>query len=194
MVLEASGGYERTLTAELMAAGLPVRVVNPRQVREFARACGKLAKTDRIDAEVIAAFGRAVKPEERPLPDQVQRKCQELLARRRQLVGMLTAERNRLAQVIDPSVQASIRKVIRLLERQITHIEQQLQQRIERAPLWQEKENLLRSVPGVGSQTAWTLLVELAELGTISRQKIAALVGVAPLNRDSGKFRGRRMI
>jgi len=192
VVLEATGGYERAITAELAAAGLPVVVVNPRQVRDFARATGRLAKTDQIDAAVLAEFGRAVRPEQRPLPDAETEKLREKLARRRQLVQMLSAESNRLQQAHEASVRKSIRHVQQTLTKQLAHIDEDLQQTIQQTPAWREKENLLRSVPGIGPQTALSLLVELPELGSCSRQQIAALVGVAPLNRDSGKFRGRR--
>lgn len=192
IVLEASGGYERALVAELAAADLPVAVVNPRQVRDFARATGRLAKTDAIDAQVLAEFGRAVSPEQRPLPSEMQRNLQQQLARRRQIVGMLTAEKNRLQQTTDKLVRRTIKAVKKTLEKQLSELDDELQKTIERTPVWREKENLLRSVPGVGPTTALGLLVELPELGTCSRQQIAALVGVAPINRDSGKQRGQR--
>ena len=194
IVLEATGGYERALVAELAAASLPVVVVNPRQVRDFARATGQLAKTDAIDATVLAKFGRAVRPELRPLPSAKQRELQEQLARRRQLVQMLSAEQHRLHQAADKLVRKSIQAVQQTLAEQIEQIDERLQQAIEQSPVWREKENLLRSVPGIGPQTALSLLVELPELGGCSRQQIAALVGVAPLNRDSGKLRGQRTI
>jgi len=192
IVLEATGGYERAITAELAAAELPVVVVNPRQVRDFARATGRLAKTDQIDAAVLAEFGRAVRPPQRPMPDAEVEKLREKLARRRQLVQMLTAEGNRLQQAHEASVRKSIRDVQQTLTKQLAHIDDDLQRTIQQTPAWREKENLLRSVPGIGPQTALSLLVELPELGSCSRQQIAALVGVAPLNRDSGKFRGQR--
>ena len=192
IVLEATGGYERAVVAELAAADLPVVVVNPRQVRDFARATGRLAKTDAIDALMMAEFGRAVKPPHRPLPSEKQRDLQQQLSRRRQLVGMLTAERNRLGQATDTLVCKTIEAVSQTIQRQIDDLDDQLQKTIEQTPAWREKENLLRSVPGVGPQTALALLIELPELGLCSRQEIAALVGVAPINRDSGKLRGRR--
>jgi transposase len=194
IVLEATGGYERAVVAELAAAGLPVVVVNPRQVRDFARATGQLAKTDTIDAKILAQFGQAVRPEQRPLPSEKQLELQQQLARRRQLVGMLTAEDNRSQQATDTLVRKTINAVRTTLKKQIDQLDDQLQRTIEETPAWREKENLLRSVPGVGPQTALALLAELPELGTCSRQQIAALVGVAPLNRDSGKRRGQRMI
>ncbi len=193
IVLEATGGYERPVVAELAAAGLPVVVVNPRQVRDFARATGQLAKTDAIDAKILAQFGQAVHPEQRPLPSEKQLELQQQLARRRQLVGMLTAEKNRSQQATDRLVRKTIDAVVRTLAEQIKQLDDQLQRTIEETPAWREKENLLRSVPGVGPQTALALLANLPELGTCSRQQIAALVGVAPLNRDSGRHRGKRV-
>lgn len=192
VVVEATGGYERAIVAELAAADLPVVVVNPRQVRDFARATGQLAKTDAIDAEVLAQFGQAVRPEQRPLPGEKQRTLQQQLARRRQLVGMLTAEANREKQVTDRLVRKTINAVRKTLEEQLDQLDDKLQDTIEQTPAWRKKENLLRSVPGVGPQTALAILAELPELGACSRQQIAALVGVAPLNRDSGKYRGQR--
>lgn len=192
VIVEATGGYERAIVAELAAADLPVVVVNPRQVRDFARATGKLAKTDAIDAEVLAQFGQAVRPARRPLPGEKQLQLQQQLARRRQLVGMLTAETNRQKQVTDRLVRKTIKAVCKTLQEQLDQLDGKLQDTIEQTPAWREKENLLRSVPGVGPQTALAILAELPELGECSRQQIAALVGVAPLNRDSGKFRGQR--
>lgn len=192
IVLEATGGYERAVVAELAAAGLPVVVVNPRQVRDFARATGRLAKTDTIDAGILAQFGQAIHPEKRPLPSEKQLRLQQQLARRRQLVGMLTAENNRSQQATDKLVRKTIEAVRETLRAQLDQMDDQLQRTIEQTPVWREKENLLRTVPGVGPQTALALLAELPELGTCSRQQIAALVGVAPFNRDSGAKRGQR--
>lgn len=194
IVIEATGGYERAIVAELAAASLPVVVVNPRQVRDFARALGRLAKTDQIDAAVLADFGHAIQPPQRPLADAETRQMQEKLARRRQLVDMITAETNRLEHVTTAGVRRSIAAVLKLLGKQLQQIEDDLDQAIRRSPVWQAKADLLLSVPGVGPQTTRTLLVQLPELGHCSRQQIAALVGVAPLNRDSGKHRGRRTI
>lgn len=194
IIVEATGGYERAVVAVLAAADLPVVVVNPRQVRDFARATGKLAKTDAIDAEVLVHFGKAVRPEQRPLPSQKQLELQQQLARRSQLVGMLTAEKNRSQQVSDKLVRKTIAVVRAMLIQQIEELDDQLQRTIQETPAWRDKENLLRSVPGVGPQTALALLAELPELGSCSRQRIAALVGVAPINRDSGKCRGQRTI
>jgi transposase len=192
IVLESTGGYQRVLVAALAAANLPVVVVNPRQVRDFARAMGILAKTDAIDAKVLARFGQKVNPPIRPLPDADAAAFAELLARRRQLIELRTAESNRLAQVTSKSIKASIRAVLAVVERQIDSIDQDLDQRIQRSPVWKHKHDLLTSVPGIGPQTARTLLACLPELGVISRQTIAALVGVAPINRDSGMMRGKR--
>ncbi len=193
VIVEATGGLERSLVAALAAAELPVVVVNPRQVRDFAKATGRLAKTDAIDAEVLAEFGRAVSPEVRPIAGAEQLAFKELVARRRQLVMMHTAESNRLGQAHDPAVRRSIRTMLRAIERQLLDNEQRMDRAIERSPIWQARKDLLTSVPGVGNQTARTLIAELPELGACSRQRIAALVGVAPLNRDSGHMRGRRM-
>lgn len=192
IVLEATGGYERLAVAKLAASGLPVVVVNPRQVRDFAKALGKLAKTDRIDAEVLARFAEAVRPEVRPLLDQSQQKLRETLARRSQLIGMRTMESNRLKLAQTKSVRADVEAVVKFLDKRLQTIDAELDELIKDSPAWQEKTDLLKSVPGIGNQTARTLVAELAELGTASRQQIAALVGVAPMNRDSGLQRGRR--
>ena len=192
IVLEATGGYERAVVIELLAAGLPVVVVNPRQVRDFARATRKLAKTDAIDAGVLAQFGRAVKPKVRSFPDENARVFQEHLARRRQIVQMHTAESNRLAQGHSQGVRQSVQQVLKIIEQQLTDIDHELDQMIRACPAWREKENLLKGVKGIGDQTARCLMAELPELGQCSRQQIAALVGVAPLNRDSGNRRGQR--
>lgn len=194
IVLEATGGYERLVVAALAAAGLPVVVVNPRQVRDFARAQGRLAKTDQIDAAVLADFGLALQPPQRPLPDAESRELREKLARHRQVVGMHTAESNRLAQATAPAVRRSIQAVLTLLERQLRHIDDDLDQTLRASAVWQEKLELLQSVPGIGPQVSRTLVVDLPELGHGSRQQIAALVGLAPFNRDSGQFRGQRTI
>lgn len=194
VVLEATGGYEVPVAAALGSAGLPVAVVNPRQVRDYARATGQLAKTDALDARIIAQFGEAVQPAVRPLPDEQARALGELVARRRQLVEMLAAESNRHRQVRERRVRERIAAHLEWLRRALKEIEHDLQDTIRTTPLWRERENLLTSVPGVGDVTAHTLIAELPELGQLDRRQIAALVGVAPLNRDSGTFRGRRMI
>ena len=193
VVLEATGGYERAAVAAIAATQLPVVVVNPRQVRDFARATGQLAKTDRIDADILALFAERVRPTPRPLPDAVSAALDALLRRRRQLVGMLGAERNRLEHAVGP-VRRGIRHHIRWLERQLDTVDQDLDDSIQRSPVWRAKDNLLRSVPGVGPIVSRTLLGELPELGQLNRKRIAALVGVAPLARDSGTLRGKRIV
>jgi transposase len=193
VVLEASGGLEIPLVAALANAHLPVVVVNPRQVRDFARATGKLAKTDSLDAQVLAHFAEAVRPEPRPLPDAEAKALAALLARRHQLVSMLVAEKNRLGKAL-PSVRSRIQTHITWLERELEDTDDDLQTMLHQSPVWRQKENLLRSVPGVGPQLALSLLAYLPELGTLDRKRIAALVGVAPFNRDSGPFRGRRRV
>ena len=194
IVLEATGGYERRLVAALLAVELPVVVVNPRQVRDFARATGRLAKTDRIDAAVLAHFARTINPERRALPDEKTRHLQEKIARRRQLVQMITAESNRLQQAHNPQVIQGLQQVIAMLQKQLKDLDDDLDQMIRDSPAWREKDDLLKSVPGIGDQTARQLIINLPELGRCSRQQIAALVGVAPFNRDSGQHRGCRTI
>jgi transposase len=191
VILEATGGFERAVVAALAAEGLPVAVVNPRQARDFARATGRLAKTDRIDAEVLARFAEAVRPVPKPLPDEEIRALRGILARRRQLLGMLTAENNRLPSATKP-VAKRIAAHIRWLEKELERTDRDLDAAIKSSPALRENEALLRSVPGVGPVLAWTLLAEVPELGTLTPKRLAALVGVAPLNRDSGTFRGRR--
>jgi transposase len=193
IILEATGNLEMPLAAALQAACLPVAVINPRQVRDFARATGALAKTDTIDARILALFGARVKPEIRPLPDQKAREMRNLLTRRRQLIEMLTAEHNRLSQAGD-DIHPSIEIHIKWLEEALSGINDDLDRRIRLSPSWLEKDNLLKSVPGVGKVVSSSLLIELPELGRLNRRKIAALVGVAPLNRDSGTMRGRRTV
>lgn len=192
IILEATGGYERAIVGELGAAALPVAVVNPRQVRDFARATGKLAKTDEIDARVLAEFGQAVRPRIRRMPSKKLVCLQQQLARRRQLIGMLTAEKNRWQQSDDELVQQTIQAVMNTLEQQLNKLDDDLQNTIQQTPAWRAKDDLLKSVPGIGPNTSLALLAELPELGSCSRQQVAALVGVAPINRDSGKSRGVR--
>lgn len=194
IVLEASGGYQVPLVTELAAADLPVCVINPRQARDFAKATGRLAKTDKLDAAGLAHFAYAIQPPCRPIPDEKAQEFQQLLARRRQLIAMRTAELNRRQQARSATVRESIRAVIQLLDLQLRDHDQHLDQLLRSCPLWKEQEDLLKSVPGVGDQTARTLLAELPELGQASRQQLAALVGLAPLNRNSGLFRGQRRI
>ena len=193
IVLEATGGFEIPVVAALADAGLAVVVVNPRQVRDFARATGKLAKTDRIDAAVLAHFAEAVRPEVCPLPDKQTAQLSDLVARRRQIIEMMVAEKNRLAQAARP-ICKGIEAHIRWLEKQLEQIDLDLETMIHNSLLWREQEDLLRSVPGVGPVLSRTLLAELPELGKLTHKELSALVGVAPFNRDSGAMRGRRMI
>jgi transposase len=193
VVLEATGGLERLAAAALAAAGLPVAVVNPRQVRDFAKAVGQLAKTDALDAALLARFAADVRPEPRPLPDAAQQELAALLARRRQVVAMLTAERQRL-QTARPPVRARVQAHIRWLQAELGALDDDLGQTLRASPVWREKEHLLRSVPGVGPVVALTLLAELPELGTLDRKRVAALVGLAPLACDSGTLRGKRLV
>lgn len=193
IVLEATGGYEVPVAAALGTAKLPVAVMNPRQTRDFAKAVGTLAKTDRVDAQVLARFGEAVRPVCRPLPDAQQRELEALLARRRQLVEMLTMERNRLRSAL-ASVRPRLEAHVEWLENELKGGERELRQVLQQTPLWREKDELLRSAPGVGRVLSWTLLADLPELGTLNRRQIAALVGIAPFARDSGTMRGKRAI
>lgn len=193
IVVEASGGYESALVSACGVAGLPIVVVNPRQVRDFAKALGRLAKTDTIDAEVLALFGERVRPPVRPLRDPETQVLSALLQRRRQLLDMLIAERQRRAQATDARVAQSLDDHLRYLAARLRDVDAELQTALKASPLWQVKAQLLRSVPGIGPTTALTLLCDLPELGRLSRRQIAALVGVAPLNRDSGTQRGPRI-
>lgn len=192
-VLEATGGFELAVTAALAAARQPVVVVNPRQVRDFAKATGQLAKTDTLDATILAQFAEAVRPAIRAIPDATTQALAALLTRRRQLVVMRTAEQNRLATALPP-VRKGIRAHLAWLDRQLAQLDEDLTRAIRESPVWREKDDLLQSVPGVGPVLARTLLASLPELGTLNRKQIAALVGVAPFNRDSGTLRGRRTI
>jgi transposase len=194
IVIEATGGYELPVLAALVDAQLPVVRINPRQVRAFATAVGELAKTDAIDARLIARFAHDVRPEIRPLPTAQQRRLGDLAARRRQLVGLRTAESNRLRTTCQPEIKRSIKAMLVSLDRQITRLEQQLAEAVVADPQWQQRDQILQSVPGVATATSQTLLADLPELGQLEHKEIAKLVGVAPLNRDSGKFRGRRTI
>ena len=193
IVLEATGGLEVPVVAALAAAQLPVVVVNPRQVRDFAKATGQLAKTDRLDAQILAQFADVVRPPVRLLPDAESQRVAALLARRRQVVEMLTAERNRLGMAAQ-TLRERIAAHITWLEQELSDLDSQIDQAIRQSPLWREREQLLRSAKGVGPVVARTLLIELPELGTLNRKQISALVGVAPLNRDSGTLRGHRTI
>jgi transposase len=193
IVLEATGGLERVATAALATAGLPVVVVNPRQARDFARATGQLAKTDALDARALAHFADVIRPTPRPLPDAQTQELRALLGRRQQLIGMRTAEQNRLAGTSGRLIQ-DIEAHIAWLNARIATLDDDLETMLRASPLWRENDDLLQSIPGIGPVCARTLLLELPELGTLNRQQIAALVGVAPLNCDSGTLRGRRVI
>jgi transposase len=193
IVLEATGGYQRTVVSALAAAGLPVVVANPRQTRDFAKATGQLAKTDALDARVLAHFAEAVRPTPRPLPMAQAEERRALMARRRQLVAMRTAEINRLDSA-PPSVHADLQAHMTWLDERLAARDDTLDTALRTSPIWREREALYRSVPGIGPICARTLLCDLPELGTLSRQRIAALVGVAPFNCDSGTMRGRRTI
>lgn len=193
IVLEATGGWEAVGVSVLAAKGLPVVVVNPRQVRNFAKAMGLLAKTDKIDARTIARFAEAVKPEVRPLKGEEAQRLEAFLARRRQLLQMSTAEKNRLV-LASRWTKKGIQAHIEWLDKELDKVNRELQKLIRKSPLWRERDEILQSVKGVGPTLSVTLLSDLPELGTLNRKKIAALVGIAPLNRDSGKYRGRRAI
>ena len=193
IVVEATGGYEYAVVAALSLAGHPVAVVNPRQVRDFAKATGQLAKTDRLDAQVLARFGAAIRPEPRALPSAAVQELDAVVTRRRQVLDMLQAERNR-HPLARGKVARQIQQHITWLERQLGGLDDELKRLIEASPVWRAKENLLRSVPGIGPVATATLLAELPELGTLSGRQIAALVGVAPFARDSGTLRGTRAI
>jgi transposase len=193
IVLEATGGYEMAIAEALAVARLPVAVVNPRQVRDFARSLGKLAKTDRIDAAVLARFAEAVHPEPRALPDEQSQQLQALLVRRRQLIEMLVAEKNRL-ELAHPQVKARLAEHITWLEDELDTLDQDLHEHLRASPVWREKDDLLQSFKGVGPVMATTCLADLPELGLLNRKQIAALVGVAPFNCDSGKMHGKRAI
>jgi transposase len=194
IVVEATGGYERAVVAAAAAAGLPIAIVNPRQVRAFAKAVGQLAKTDAIDAALLALFGARVRPTVRPLPDAATQALAALLARRRQLQDMLVSERQRLEQATLAKVRRDLRQHVRWLERRVDDVDADIDDAIKRSPMWRAKDDLLQSVPGIGPTVSRTLLAELPELGQLDRRAIAALVGVAPFNRDSGRSRGRRYI
>jgi transposase len=194
IVLEASGGYEITVTAALVTAALPVVVVNPRQIRDFARAAGQLAKTDRLDARIIALFAERMRPEIRALPDADARALADLVTRRRQLIDMITAESNRKHQARSRQIHQRIEIHLSWLRSELERLDGDLDQAVKASPIWRATEKLLTSVPGVGPTTARTLLAELPELGLLNRRKIAALVGLAPFSRDSGAMKGRRAV
>ncbi|MBA2686868.1 MAG: IS110 family transposase [Gemmatimonadaceae bacterium] len=198
IVLEATGGYERGVVAVLAEAGLPVAVVNPRQVRDFAKATGQLAKTDALDAQIIAIFGSMVRPEVRPLPTDELQDLRELLGRQQQLQQMIVAETSRLLQATGRKGRQKLRREIKShiadLKKRLKMLDADLDDTLKASPVWKEQDDLLQSVPGIGKQTARTLLGILPELGTVSAAEIARLAGLAPINRDSGKMRGKRRI
>lgn len=193
IVLEATGGYEAVLAAHLAAAGLPVVVMNPRQVRDFAKACGKLAKTDRIDARLLALYAKMMRPDVRPLKDEQSRELEALFIRRRQLVDMLTMEKNRLERAA-ARVRRDLKAHIVWLEKRVQEVDGEVQALIETSPVWRAKDEILQSAKGIGPVASVALLSQLPELGRLDRKKISALAGIAPLNNDSGTFKGRRSI
>jgi transposase len=194
VVLEATGGFEAVVAAAIAGAGLPLAVVNPAQVRAFGRATGRLAKTDRLDAALIAHFAEAVRPEPRPVASEQAQGLAELVARRRQVVEMIGMESNRRRAARSPKVLRGIERTLAALQAALTELDREIDDQVRGSPAWREAEDLLTSVPGVGPITARTLIAELPELGRITRRRIAALVGVAPVNRDSGASRGHRAI
>jgi transposase len=194
VAVEATGGFEATTAAAVAGAGLPLVVVNPAQVRAFAQALGKRAKTDPIDAAVIARFAQAVRPEVRPLPDAAERLLADLIARRRQIVQMIGAEKQRQKRQAQPRLQRSIARLVAALQKELTELDRQIDDEIRGSPAWREKEDLLRSVPGVGPVVSRTLVAELPELGRLDRRQIAALAGLAPWTRQSGKWKGKSFI
>lgn len=194
IVLEATGGFEITVAAALASAGFPLAVVNPRQIRDFARATGRLAKTDALDAQVIALFAERIRPEPHPIADAESQSLAELIARRRQVVEMIGMETNRLRQARNPRVQRMLRTTLKTLAAQLAELDRDIGDTIKRSPVWRAADDLLTSVPGVGDVTAHTLIADLPELGQLDRRQVAALVGVAPINRDSGQMHGKRTI
>lgn len=194
VVLEATGGFEQVVTATLAGAGLPVVIINPRQIRDFARATGRLAKNDRLDAEIIARFAAAIRPQVRALPDEAAQGFAELAARRRQLVEMISAESLRSKQAVHRKVQKQLGAHILWLNKELTRLDADLDETVRGSPLWRGREELLVSVPCVGRTVARTLLADLPELGSLDRRQIAALVGLAPFAHDSGAHRGQRHI
>lgn len=194
IVLEATGGWETKVTTALDAAGLPVVVINPRQVRDFAKSVGQLAKTDRLDARILARFGEAIKPPLRSIKSQSEQELDALSGRRRQLIDMLTAEKNRYGSAPNATVRDEIKEHIDWLQERIDKVDEQLQSLLKCSPVWRTKDAILKSVPGIGPVVSVSMLAELPELGTLNRHQISKLVGVAPLNRDSGPQRGSRHI
>ena len=194
VVIEATGGFEHAAAATLATAGFQVAIVNPRQVREFGRATGRLAKTDAIDADLLALFGERIRPTVRPLPDEDTQALQAVVTRRRQIVEMLVAEKNRLGLARGKTVRRSLELHIAWLEKQLANVDDDLSDMVRRSPLWRAKDDLLQSAPGIGKTVSRSMLALLPELGTLSNKQIASLVGLAPFARDSGRYRGRRAI
>jgi transposase len=194
IVLEATGGFELTVAAALAGAGLPLAVVNPRQIRDFARATGQLAKTDALDAEIIALFAERIRPEPRPVAEAEAQALAELVARRRQLIEMIGMEANRHRHARAPKVQRTLDATLTTLEAQLAELDREIDGKVRGSPAWRAADDLLTSVPGIGDVTSRTLIAELPELGRLDRRRIAALVGIAPVNRDSGQMRGHRAI
>jgi len=194
IVMEATGGLEVRIASELASEGLPVVVINPRQARDFARATGRLAKTDRVDAAVLAAFAQAVRPQIRPLKDAQTRALDDMVSRRRQLIGMRVQEQLRLGTADSAPLKKSLKRHITWLDKQIAAVDDDLNKRLRDSEVWRAKDDLLRGIPGVGAVTTLTLLAKCPELGALNRREIAALAGVAPIANDSGKHRGRRFI
>lgn len=194
IVLEATGGYESAVVAALSLGGLPVSLINPKRVRDFARALGRLAKTDVLDAGVLAEFADRVRPPVRPPADADTQNFQALLARRGQLIGMRTMESNRLLGARDRTIRRSIEAILKALGKEIDRADRELDAAIRNSPAWKAKDELLQSIPGIGPGVSRTLLAEMPELGTLTREQVAALAGVAPVNRDSGSWSGRRSI
>jgi transposase len=194
VALEATGGFETVAAAALASASLPVVVVNPAQIRAFAKALGQRAKTDPIDAAVIAHFAEATRPEPRPLPDEATRLLADLVARRRQIIEMIGAERQREKRTSMPRLRKSIGRVVGMLEKELAGLDADIDDAVRGSPAWREKEDLLASVPGIGTTIARTLIADLPELGTLSRKQVAALAGLAPFARQSGQWRGRSFI
>jgi transposase len=193
-VMESTGGLEIPVAVSLGCAGIPIAIVNPRQVRDFAKASGRLAKTDRLDASTLAQFGAAIRPAAQPLRSDEHRALAAIMARRVQIIEMVASEKTRLSSVPNAEMAKDIKSHIVWLEKRLRKIDEDLGNRVKRTPLWRERDELFQSVPGIGAVTSHTLLAHLPELGTLDRRKIAALVGVAPLNWDSGRMRGRRVI
>lgn len=194
VVIEATGGYEHAVAASLATAGFQVAIVNPRQVREFGRATGRLAKTDAIDADLLALFGERIRPAVRPLPDEDTQALHAVITRRRQIVEMLVAEKNRLALARAKTVRRSVQLHIAWLEKQLTNVDDDMSDMVKRSPLWRAKDDLLQTVPGIGKTVSRSMLGLLPELGTLSNKQISSLVGLAPFAHDSGRHRGRRAI